>query len=305
MSDDQSDDRGLDRRSLLKSTALLGAVPFATKTVGATTEEASVDVDEALRQPSVRELVSEIPNVEFDTANGTVFGAESSVVAVPANSGKLVVDAPSTLVDEASASFYFDRHVPGVRANWPEETTARLTATSDGTQFERATTDREKRAVLDAFGRSEFGLDETSVSVSPDRERVSLMHVDSAARVMKTVEATGSITTDGGVSSLEVVDETTCTESDLRSEVSAQAECSADLMIDLVWCIIDYADCWLCSFGSPAPPVFAACIVIVCFDGSLALVVEYLTDFGCSAAITGGVDCLQQLIDQYGDLIPV
>lgn len=305
MVDGQSDDDGLDRRSLLKSTAVLGAVPFATKTVGATPAEASVDVDEALRQPSVRKLVSEIPDVEFDTATATVFGAESSVVAVPANYGKLVVEAPSTVGDEASASFYFNRHVPGVRANWPEGTTARLTATSNGTQFERATTDREKRAILEELGRSEFGLDGTSVSVSPDRERVSLMHVDRTARVMKTVDATGSITTDGRVSSLEVVDETTYTESHLRSEVFPQAECSGDIMIDLVWCIIDYSDCTFCWIGSPAPPVFAACIVIVCFDGGLALLLEVLMDHGCSAAAIGGVDCLQQLIDQYGDKIPV
>lgn len=305
MSDDESDTDDLNRRSVLKSTAALGAVPFATQTVGASAAESSVDVEAALRQSSVRTLVGEIPGVEFDTENATVFGSEPSLVTVPANYGKLVVDAPSAVVDEASASFYFDRHVPGVRPSWSVETAARLTTTNDGTYFERAVTGREKRSILDALGHSGFSLDGTSVSVSPDRGRVSVTHVDRDDRVVKTVEATGSVTTDGSVSALDVVSEATYTESDVASDISTSAGCDDETLFDIVYCIIDYSDCALCSLGSPAPPVLAACILIVCLDGGLFLIVEKLADFGCSAAAKGGVECLQSLIDQYGDEVPV
>lgn len=304
MSDDKCDTDGLNRRSVLKSTAALGAVPFTAQAVGATPEEASVDVEETLRQPSVRELVSEIPEVAFDTTSAIVYGAESSVVVVPANYGKLVVDAPSVVADEASASFYFDRHVPGVQANWPAETAARLTTTGDSIYFERTTTNREKRSVLDKLGYSKFGIDGTSVSVSPDQDRVSIMHVDRDDRVVKTVEATGSVTTDGRVSTLDSISETTYTESEVKSELSGQAKCDDSLLLDIVYCIIDYSDCALCAFGTAAPPVIAACILIVCFDGGLSLAVEYYADFGCSAVAEGGYDCLKEIVDLYADQIP-
>lgn len=300
MSQDEPSESGMNRRSVLRSAAALGALPAAGTVVGAAPEETSVDVDAVVNHPDVQELLAAAPKVQLQEQRATVYGNES-VVAVPANFGKLVVGLPSdgaTTADELGASFYFDKWVPGVNDSWQTGQSAQLTTMDDGVSFRRQVGDGRKQEILQGLGRTEYDLAETRVAEDPDRGVVSLGYRNTEDRQITLLTAETGPTAQG--SGMAVVEETTY-DVDGSDGVSTQAECSDQLAVDILYCLWDYADCVFCFGIGYTGPVAIACWIIVCLDGGLSLALEYLTDFGCVTGASRIYDCLQDWVDQYGD----
>ena len=308
----------ISRRSVVKNAAVLGALSATAHRVGASPTEKNVELDAVLSHPRVEELINGIPGLELHRENTTAYGTDGSVVVVPSNYGKLLATTPDSDA-EVGASFYFDEWVQGVDDAWVQGTDAQLTATDDGPLLQRSVTDTERSRFLDAVDRSDFREENTNITVIPERGRVSFRRVDRDEREIGTVTAvsrdgfagltqqqSATGTEHAGVE-LQVVDETTYTASDLvpDSEFSTAAECDDSIIMDIFLCASDYADCGICLGASFAPPVSIACWVILCLDGGLSLAVDYLTDWGCFEAGEGIYECLKDVVDEYGDDIPI
>jgi hypothetical protein len=310
----------INRRTILKNAAILGTLSVTAPRVGASPAEKSVELDSILSLSKVEKLTSEIRGLELDRDNATVFGTDGSLVVVPSNYGKLLTTIPDSIGsdsdptdNEVAASFYFDEWVPGVDDAWPQGTEARLTVTDDELLLQRSATDAETRQLSAAINRPDFRGDNTNITVTPERGDVSFTHINPDKREIETVTAIaqersvgltqqqGAAETDHTEVELQVINTTTYTD----SEISAAAGCNGDIIFNLAYCMFDYADCVLCTWGSPVPPVLVACVIIVCFDGGVAFAVEYFADFGCFSAGKGIYSCVQNVVDEYADDIPI
>lgn len=330
-SDNESDrKKRVSRRKVLRNTAVLGTLPAAAGHASASSDSLSIDIDAILSHDDVKRLVDEIPSLKLKREETIVFGNDDTTVVIPGNHGKLLVTIsdsapgrsgqllPDTDSADVAASFYFEQWVADFDDSWPRGTAARLSVTDDELVFERETTESEKRQLLTAINRPNFHDATTNVSVIPERGTVHFTHKNRRRREIQSVLA---VVQEGHIRSsqrqnpsdtaqrelqLDVVDENSYAVSEMvpNNDVTTEATCDDQLMTDIVWCLIDYSDCALCTIGSPAPPVFAACIIIVCFDGGLSAVMEFLTDYGCISGAQRGYACLEQLVDNYGSDIP-
>ena len=318
---DNTTSSNVSRRSILRNTATLGALSAAVPQVSAQSE-AEIDVDSLLQQSSVADLLNTVPDIELDRKRVTFFGSDGSVATVPTNYGKLVLSAPDSMTGassgEGEASLYFDQWVEDLDKNWKKGTEARLTTTDNGSLLQRGVTSDEATTLLAEINREEFTEENTHIAVTPEKGRLSFTHVDKKEKVVKSVEAvekTGSSSTlpslDESTSSsksLRIVEEETYTGSTEGSEpgLSPQSQSGCgEVLFNAGLCVIDFADCGLCFTTSPAPPVALACYVIVCLDGGLNPLLQALTDFGCLEAVKNIEPCYDDLINQYGDQIPV
>lgn len=326
MVEDQEEHNGqgsnISRRNILRNMAVIGAVSGAVPQVSASPADENVDLDEVLNNNRVDVLLDKIPGVELDHKNASIYGSDDYLIVVPSNYGKLLVNNH----EEVDASFYFDKWVPDVDDAWPQETEAHLSATDNGPLLSRTATDAEKREFIKAINRPKFEKDSTNVVVVPERGEVSFTRANKDQREIETVKAVGDVGSVGlnqqrgvnpemATTELQVVDETTYTSSDLTPNstvsksgavTSSSAECDPGKVgVDLFICVVDYSDCAFCTLASSITgPVGIACLIIVCFDGGLSVAMEYFLDWGCASAVEGGVDCLAEIVDEYGHLVP-
>nr|WP_152417735.1 hypothetical protein [Haloferax larsenii] len=325
--DENNKDGNINRRNMLKSVAVFGALSAAAPQVGATPSSKEINLDRVLNNPKVKTVTKNIPGLELDRQNATAFGKNGETIVIPANYGKLL-----TTTNNEAASFYFDEWVEGIHKDWPQGTEARLAAEDGGLLFQRGATDTEKEEFIAAINRSEFDQKRTNVIVTPEREEVKFTHANHKKREIEVLTAVTqqeftkstqaqsvSEKGDTGVE-LTVVDRRTSTASDFKqmdtassgiisaSNVSTQAAppgCNADALLDLALCITDYADCGYCFLASTLTgPVAVACWLIVCLDGGFSFAMEYLTDWGCYAFGEETYDCLRYVVDEYGHLVP-
>lgn len=310
MSEEDSNNE-VRRRDVLRNTAALGTLSLTGQVAGASPGETDVDVEQVLRHRTVRKLKREVPGLELEADNATVYGGES-LISVPANYGTLVVNVPGSVPDkksvnarkDVSATIQFDERVSGVTADWPRGTEARLTATTDKVVFQRGATTEEKRRYIKMLGRPAFGSEDTKVTVVPEQDTVQFTHLHRDEDEFETV--TAEVHSDGDNTTLRVVDrETYPVGSESDDEASILGGCNPDdAAPNILYCVWDYADCVFCLGLSAAPPVMLACWIIVCLDGGLAFAVEYLADIGCSAAYNDLRPCLEKIVDQYADQVP-
>jgi len=89
------------------------------------------------------------------------------------------------------------------------------------------------------------------------------------------------------------------------NDVGAQSSCDLD---DVIVCLVEVSGCPLCTIGSPAPPVLAACILFVCLGFPGVPIATALADIGClnlaGCATSEVIDIASDLVDEYGDDIP-
>lgn len=320
----------ISRRKLLRNTAVLGTLPATASHVSASSTTGANAVNDLLNHQNVEKLVEYIPGLNLYPKRAHIFGNNSAIAVIPANCGKLVAGASDSTSRELSqgnlnsnvsdvvASFYFDRWIPGVSEAWPAGTDARLTATEDNIVFLRSATESENGNLLSLLNRSNLTPSNTNIVVTPERGGVQFIHKNRQHREIQSVSAVcredrnepaqrqGLSNAGENSLQLQVVDEAVYTASDggIDSGISTAASCNDKILTDLTWCLIDHADCGLCWFGGPAPPVWGACIVIVCMDGGVGYVADYLSDFGCFTGIDRGATCLEELVNEYGDQIP-
>lgn len=184
-------------------------------------------------------------------------------------------------------------------------------------------TDTENRHLLEELNRSDLRTDNTSATLVPERGHVYFKHADQENRQFETFTAVGGAGFEGrpnhqvssrqslSLRDLKTVGQSTYAPSDFTpdSQLSTNAECDGGKITgDILFCVMNYADCALCTLGSPAPPVYAACWVIICLDGGVSAAAEVLLDFGCLSGFGRSGACIENVlgnfVNEYGDDIP-
>jgi len=329
------DGPNINRRKVLGNIAAAGSASLLgmTASVGATPEEASVDIDRLLESDRIQTLENEIPGLELRRDDARVVAGEQGVVIIPANYGTALTRPPG---ETDAVSFYFDEWVPGVDDDWVKGTEAQLRIADGETVLTRTATDTEAEAFLGSVGASEFDRADTTVAVQPESGKVTISHVDSDERRYDRIAAEPAQEPDGrggrrrrrhgrgraerasvqaatesdglaaAKAGLEVTSRETEHFSESSQDISAQSSCDQD---DVVFCIIELASCVPCGFASVTGPVFAACIMFVCLGYPAVPIATFLADIGCQSLISCGaeeaVDIAGDIIDEYGDEVPI
>lgn len=305
------EEHNLDRRKVLRNIAAAGSISLIgmTASVGASSKEASVDIDRLLQSDRIEKLKKEIPKLELSSEDARVLGEEQGVVAIPANHGT-VLTRPSEETD--AASFYFNEWVSGVDSDWVEGTEARLRVTDDGMVLTRAATDEETEIFLSSVDTIELDRENMAVAVQPETGKVTISHINTEDRRYDHIQAEPAETATEGnglaaaKAGLEVTNRETEHFSGSSQGIGVQSSCDQD---DVAFCIIEAASCAPCALTAGVPPALAACIAVVCFGVPNLAIITFLGDIGCislaGCAVNEVVDIVNDMIDEYADQIPV
>ncbi|WP_367176311.1 hypothetical protein [Haloarcula rubripromontorii] len=307
------DDRKLNRRKVLQSAAAAGTASLfgMTTSVGATPEEASIDIDRLLESDRINKLKEEIPDLKLDSEDARVLGGKEGIVAIPGNYGTALTRAPG---ETDAASFYFDEWVRGVDSDWIEGTEARLRVTDDETVLIRGATDEETEIFLSSINTEKLDRENTNVAVQPETGEVTITHVDSEDRrfdrILAEPDEAQMTTQDSGLAAakagLEVTDRQTEHFSGESRGIGTQASCDQD---DVVFCVVEAIACLPCAAATASGPLLAVCILFVCLGFPAVPIATALADIGCTnvagCTADAAVDIMSDLADELGDQVPV
>lgn len=300
-----------------------------TASVGATPKQASVDIDRLLQSNRIKKLKKEIPGLKLHSEDARVIEGKQGLVIIPANHGTVLTRPPE---ETDAARFIFDEWVSGVDSDWVKGTQAQLRVTDNRIVLTRTATDKETEEFLSSVGTTEFDRENTTVAVKPETGKVIINHIDpedrrydriqaepaevprdrrrrhdrrqaGSAEVQTATESNGLAAAKAG---LEVTDRETEDFSGSSQGVSAQASCDQN---DVIFCLIEMSSCATCAITSMAPPVLAACLIIVCAGFPHVQLVTILADIGCTSLLMCGgeeaADIAGDIVDEYGDEVPV
>jgi len=324
-----------NRRTVLKGAAAGSMSLFGIATsVGASPEEASVDIDSVLVSDKVATLKEEIPGLELNPDSARVLGGDEGVVGIPANHGILVTHPPEGSISERAqsllkadksnreierpevdaASFYFSEWIPSVDNDWPKGTQARLRVSDDGAVLLREPTDEEAEQFLSSVGPTEFDRENMAIGVEPETGRVTITHIDTENRQFNRIEAEPSkaqtATADAELAAakagLEVTERKTEEFLGGSQDIGTHASCDAD---DVIVCVIEAQSCWPCLIAGVSGPVALACWFFVCLGFPGEPIATILADVGClnlaGCAVDEVTDIVDYILDEFGDQIPV
>lgn len=307
------DDRNFNRRKVLRNIAVAGSASLfgMTASVGASPEEASVDIDRLLQTDRIQKLKETIPGLEFSIEDARVLEGERGIVLIPANLGVVLTRPPG---ETDAASFYPNEWIPGVDSDWVEGTQARLRVTDDDMVLTRSATDEESEEFLKSVGATEFDRENMTVAVQPVTGKVMIAHIDTENRRYDRIQAEPAEVELGRVGNglaaanagLEVTSRETEHFSDISKDIKIQSHCDQN---DVIFCIAEAINCIPCALLTPTGPVFAVCIVFVCLGFPAQTLVTILADIGCLSLGACGaeevIDIVNDLIDEYADDIPI
>ncbi|WP_241432728.1 hypothetical protein [Natrinema pellirubrum] len=87
------EDRNLNRRKVLRNAAAAGTASLLgmTASVGATPEEASIDIDQLLESDRIEKLKKEIPDLKFRSEDARVLGGKKVLSLFLQITGRLLL----------------------------------------------------------------------------------------------------------------------------------------------------------------------------------------------------------------------
>jgi hypothetical protein len=294
--------------------------------VGATPQEVSVDIDQVLESDRIRRLKTRVPRLRFRPEEARVIGGSEGVVAIPANHGTALTYVKN---NTEVVSFLFDEYVRGVDVDWVEGTEARLRVTADGTTLIRGATEEETETFLSSIDVKDIDRENAEAAVQPQTGEVTITHADGKERRYDRIVAEptedawdqvpakskgdGEGKNKGKAKGLraakvdlEVTDHHTEQFSGESGGFTTQSGCDQD---DVVFCVVEAIACIPCAAAVASGPLLAACIIFVCLGFPAVPIATALADIGCTniagCAAAEVVDIASDLVDEYGDDIPV
>ena len=273
--DNDNDGNPIDRRQVLKKTAITGATAWGVTGTGSAGKSASngsavSSVEALLDSEAVRSIESAVPNFQARPRNARVTGAaergNGQTIEVPARPGTLYV---SELPDGAVvAVLRFPNDVPrrelNVDATVPEGAKAMLLGSGDGARLLRSASPEEREAISESIGLSDEENVHISTTSGSDVFEVSKLDLEAETvklTKVRPVDENAEVGAASSAANFEVVSETVVSPgADSTDTVSAQSCDCGELAASIVLCLSTLSACESALSCSPfGPKAVIAC----------------------------------------------